>query len=83
MTPFIRKTKNKTKEKKTKTKTEKNVVFLQGPAVKMIMEHKVEVIDCLRADHSFILQHVHARHIVRDRQQQNLMHSSLPEKNCC
>ncbi|XP_035460555.1 uncharacterized protein LOC118283032 isoform X2 [Scophthalmus maximus] len=52
----------------------------QGPAVNMIIEHKVELIDCLRADHSFILQHVHAGCIVTDRQYQNLKHICLPEK---
>uniref|UniRef100_A0A8D3C2Q1 CARD domain-containing protein n=1 Tax=Scophthalmus maximus TaxID=52904 RepID=A0A8D3C2Q1_SCOMX len=46
----------------------------------MIIEHKVELIDCLRADHSFILQHVHAGCIVTDRQYQNLKHICLPEK---
>ncbi|XP_070694614.1 uncharacterized protein [Pempheris klunzingeri] len=52
----------------------------QGPAVKMIIEHKVELIDCLRADHSFILQHVHAKHIVTDREYQSIKHVSQPEK---
>ncbi|XP_037645550.1 uncharacterized protein si:dkey-10c21.1 isoform X1 [Sebastes umbrosus] len=52
----------------------------QGSAVKMIIEHKVELIACLRADLSFILQHVHARHIVTDRQYQNLKHLSQPEE---
>ncbi|XP_070771382.1 uncharacterized protein [Enoplosus armatus] len=52
----------------------------QGPAVTWITSHKVELIDCLRGDHSFILQHVHAKHIVTDRQYQDIKHSSLPEK---
>lgn len=46
----------------------------------MITEHKVELIECLMADHSFILQHVHAKHIVTDRQYQNLKHISQPEE---
>uniref|UniRef100_UPI0037E8FC86 uncharacterized protein n=1 Tax=Semicossyphus pulcher TaxID=241346 RepID=UPI0037E8FC86 len=53
----------------------------QGPAVKLITEHKVELIDCLRADHSFILQHVHAKHILTDRQYQNIKHISQPERS--
>lgn len=52
----------------------------KGAAVKMITEHKVELIECLMADHSFILQHVHAKHIVTDRQYQNLKHISQPEE---
>ncbi|XP_033473436.2 uncharacterized protein LOC117251341 isoform X1 [Epinephelus lanceolatus] len=52
----------------------------QGPAVKTITEHKLELIDCLRADHSFILQHVHAKQIVTDRQYQNLKHILQPEE---
>ncbi|XP_040914003.1 uncharacterized protein LOC121194919 isoform X2 [Toxotes jaculatrix] len=51
----------------------------QGPAVKMIKEHKMELIDCLRADCFFILQHVHATQIITDRQYQNLKHTSPPE----
>ncbi|XP_042349967.1 uncharacterized protein LOC121948634 [Plectropomus leopardus] len=54
--------------------------YSQGPAVETVTEHKVELIDCLRADHSFILQHVHAKHIVTDRQYQNLKHISQPEQ---
>ncbi|KAM6955906.1 uncharacterized protein PEZ65_006396 isoform 1-T2 [Lycodopsis pacificus] len=53
----------------------------QGPAVKMIVEHKVELIACLKADHSFILQHAHAKHIVTQRQYWNLKDISPPEKN--
>lgn len=52
----------------------------QGPTVKMIIAHKVELIDCLRADHSFILQHVHAKDVVTDRQYQDLRNISGPEK---
>ncbi|XP_070832802.1 uncharacterized protein [Chaetodon trifascialis] len=52
----------------------------KGPAVKMITEHKVELIDCLMGDHSFILQHVHAKHIVTDREYQNMKHSKQPEE---
>ncbi|KAK9537923.1 hypothetical protein VZT92_005498 [Zoarces viviparus] len=53
----------------------------QEPAVKMIVEHKVELIDCLKADHAFILQHAHAKHIVTQRQYWNLKDISPPEKN--
>ncbi|KAM6955905.1 uncharacterized protein PEZ65_006385 isoform 2-T2 [Lycodopsis pacificus] len=53
----------------------------QGPAVKMIVEHKVELIACLKADHSFILQHAHAKHIVTQRQYWNLKDISPPERN--
>ncbi|XP_029314216.1 uncharacterized protein LOC115025939 isoform X2 [Cottoperca gobio] len=52
----------------------------QGPAVKMIIEHKVELIDCLMADDVFILQHVHAKRIITDRNYQRLKHISQPEK---
>lgn len=48
--------------------------------MKTITEHKLELIDCLRADHSLILQHVHAKHIVTDRQYQNLKHILQPEE---
>ncbi|XP_071338592.1 uncharacterized protein [Trachinotus anak] len=51
----------------------------QSPAVKMITTQKVELIDCLRADCSFILQHVHARQIVTDRQYQTLKETSSSE----
>uniref|UniRef100_A0A3Q1CBB7 CARD domain-containing protein n=1 Tax=Amphiprion ocellaris TaxID=80972 RepID=A0A3Q1CBB7_AMPOC len=44
-----------------------------------ITEHKVELIDCLRAD-LFILQHVHAKSMVTDRQYQNLKHASPPDE---
>uniref|UniRef100_A0A4W6CY94 CARD domain-containing protein n=1 Tax=Lates calcarifer TaxID=8187 RepID=A0A4W6CY94_LATCA len=41
-----------------------------------LKSHKVELIDCLSADHSFILQHVDAKDIVTRIQYQNLM--SIP-----
>uniref|UniRef100_A0A3B5A371 CARD domain-containing protein n=1 Tax=Stegastes partitus TaxID=144197 RepID=A0A3B5A371_9TELE len=47
--------------------------------MKMITEHKVELIDSLRAD-LFILQHVHAKRIITDRQYQKLKHISQPEE---
>ncbi|KAM6955908.1 uncharacterized protein PEZ65_006396 isoform 2-T3 [Lycodopsis pacificus] len=53
----------------------------QGPAVKMIVEHKVELIACLKADHSFILQHAHTKRIITQRQYWNLKDISPPEKN--
>uniref|UniRef100_A0A665VFH3 CARD domain-containing protein n=1 Tax=Echeneis naucrates TaxID=173247 RepID=A0A665VFH3_ECHNA len=52
----------------------------QGPAVKLILKHKSELIDCLRADPSFILQHTHARNIVTDREYQNLKCINQPEE---
>ncbi|XP_031152379.1 uncharacterized protein si:dkey-10c21.1 isoform X3 [Sander lucioperca] len=52
----------------------------RGPDVKIIKNHKVELEECLRADHSFILQHVHAKHIVTDRQYQRLKNISQPEE---
>ncbi|KAM9347019.1 uncharacterized protein ABDE67_011344 [Symphorus nematophorus] len=51
-----------------------------GPAVKVIRDHKVELIEYLMADHSFILQHVHAKHIVTDRQYQDMMNITQPSK---
>ncbi|XP_041662524.1 uncharacterized protein si:dkey-10c21.1 [Cheilinus undulatus] len=59
---------------------ETKVPSSQGTAVAFILEHKLELIDCLRADHSFILQHVHAKHIITDRQYQNIKHIYQPEK---
>ncbi|GLD61483.1 uncharacterized protein AKAME5_001329000 [Lates japonicus] len=50
----------------------------QDPAVKTLRKHKVELIDCLRADHSFILQHVDAKDIVTGSQYQNLMSIPTP-----
>ncbi|TDH07161.1 hypothetical protein EPR50_G00120840 [Perca flavescens] len=52
----------------------------QGPAVEIIIHHKVELIECLRADPSFILQHVHAKRMVTDGQYQRLKHISQPEE---
>ncbi|KAF1382289.1 hypothetical protein PFLUV_G00142200 [Perca fluviatilis] len=52
----------------------------QGPAVEIIIHHKVELVECLMADRSFILQHVHAKRIVTDRQYQRLKHISQPEE---
>ncbi|KAK5861449.1 hypothetical protein PBY51_022845 [Eleginops maclovinus] len=40
----------------------------QGPAAKMIITNKLGLIDCLSADSSFILQNVHEKQIVTDRQ---------------
>ncbi|XP_026152230.1 uncharacterized protein LOC113124004 isoform X2 [Mastacembelus armatus] len=57
------------------------VQYMEDPVVKMIMKHKVELIDCLRADCNFILQHVHARDIVTDRQYQNLKCVPKPEES--
>lgn len=42
----------------------------------MIIEHKVELIDCLKADHSYILQHAHAKLIITDRQYQDIKENS-------
>ncbi|XP_075961574.1 uncharacterized protein LOC142964886 [Anarhichas minor] len=53
----------------------------QGPAVKMIVEHKVELIACLMADDFFIRQHAHAKRIITQRQYCNLKDISPPEKN--
>lgn len=51
----------------------------QGPAARTITEHKVALIDCLRAD-LLILQHAQARSIISDVQYQNLMHTSPPAR---
>uniref|UniRef100_A0A8D0D254 CARD domain-containing protein n=1 Tax=Sander lucioperca TaxID=283035 RepID=A0A8D0D254_SANLU len=53
---------------------------LSGPAVEIIIKHKLELVECLRADHSFILQHVHTKRIVTDRQYERLKHISQPEE---
>lgn len=45
----------------------------------MIREHKVELIDSLRADGLFVLQHVHARNIVELREYQRLMENPKSE----
>ncbi|XP_067459136.1 uncharacterized protein [Thunnus thynnus] len=52
----------------------------QGPAGKMITRHKVKIIDCLRRDHSYILQLVHQKEIVDERQYDKLKHISQPEQ---
>ncbi|KAG8007858.1 Periplakin, partial [Nibea albiflora] len=49
------------------------------PAAKMITEQKVKLIKWLMADHSFILQYVHAKEIVTDRQYRKLKYTSEPE----
>ncbi|XP_056245594.1 uncharacterized protein si:dkey-10c21.1 [Seriola aureovittata] len=59
---------------------EKTPPSSQAPAAKMIKKHKVELIDCLSADHSFILQHVQARDIVTDREYNHLRHISQPRE---
>lgn len=51
----------------------------EGPAVRKIKEHKVELINCLMGD-VFILQCVHAKGILSPRQYGNLKHSSNPEQ---
>lgn len=48
--------------------------------MRTIRQHKVELIDCLMADHSFILQHVHACDIVTDREYNKLKDSDTREK---
>lgn len=45
----------------------------------MITEHKVMLIDCLRRDHSYILQFVHEKKIVTDRKYDQLKHLGQPE----
>lgn len=47
--------------------------------MRRIRQHKVELIDCLMADH-FILQHVHACDIVTDREYNKLKDSDTREK---
>ena len=46
----------------------------------MITRDKVKIIDCLRRDHSHILQLVHQKEIVDDRQYDKLKHISQPEQ---
>lgn len=46
----------------------------------MIRENKVELIHCLMADPSFILQHVQSKSIITDRQYNYAMHVSQPEQ---
>ncbi|TKS71595.1 hypothetical protein D9C73_004953 [Collichthys lucidus] len=57
---------------------QKTCCLFQGPAAKMITEHKVKLIECLMADRFFILQHVHAKEIVTDREYQDLKHTPQP-----
>lgn len=45
----------------------------------MIIENKVKLIDWLRADSVFILQHGHSKRIVTDREYQELKSLSVPE----
>lgn len=42
----------------------------------MITEHKVELINCLKADHSYILQHAHVKQIITDTQYQDIKEKS-------
>ncbi|KAL0985589.1 hypothetical protein UPYG_G00159070 [Umbra pygmaea] len=51
----------------------------QGPAMNIIIESKVQLIDWLRADHLFILQHVQTRCIITDREYQELKSFTQPE----
>ncbi|XP_041699722.2 uncharacterized protein LOC121536483 isoform X1 [Coregonus clupeaformis] len=60
-----------------KTKFTKPPLPLQGPAMRKITENKVDLIDWLRSDPSFILQHLHCKGIIKDREYQSLM--SVPE----
>lgn len=60
-------------------KQTEDVSSSQGPAMKMIIENKVKLIDWLRADSVFILQHVHSKRIVTDREYQELKSLSVPE----
>ncbi|KAM9484941.1 uncharacterized protein ACWYII_005450 isoform 4-T6 [Salvelinus alpinus] len=60
-------------------KQTEDVSSSQGPAMKMIIENKVNLIDWLRADSVFILQHVHSKRIVTDREYQELKSLSVPE----
>lgn len=50
--------------------------LLQSSAQETIIEHKVELIDCLSTDHSYILQHAHAKHIITHRQYRNIKEKS-------
>ncbi|XP_029967326.1 uncharacterized protein LOC115402859 isoform X2 [Salarias fasciatus] len=51
----------------------------QGPAVRRITEHRVELMDCLRAD-PIILQHVHAKGLISYVQYQDLKHMTKPSQ---
>lgn len=48
--------------------------------MRFIRQHKAELIDYLRADHSFILQHAQTSDIITDRQYDELKHSKTPEQ---
>ncbi|XP_047457180.1 uncharacterized protein si:dkey-10c21.1 [Mugil cephalus] len=50
----------------------------QGPAVKLITETRVKLITCLRAD-LIILQHVYAKHVITQREYENLKSAPRPE----
>ncbi|XP_032424726.1 uncharacterized protein LOC116723733 [Xiphophorus hellerii] len=52
----------------------------QHPAGKMIKEKKVKLIECLMADHCYVLQLVHQKSIVSLREYQNLKSSSSPQE---
>ncbi|CAB1329071.1 unnamed protein product [Coregonus sp. 'balchen'] len=47
--------------------------------MRKIMENKVKLIDWLRSDPSFILQHLHCKGIIKDREYQSLMSVQEPE----
>ncbi|XP_036968992.1 uncharacterized protein LOC119027683 isoform X2 [Acanthopagrus latus] len=57
----------------------KKMETTRSSAKKMITEHKVELINCLMADHSLILQHAHAKQVITDRQYQNIKSLTTPE----
>ncbi|KAM8748440.1 uncharacterized protein AB9X84_013600 [Acanthopagrus schlegelii] len=52
----------------------------KGCAVKMITNHKVDLINRLMADPSFILQHVQAKEIITDREYQRVKSVTQPEE---
>lgn len=58
---------------------DKRLPSSQGPAGKMITNHKVKIIDCLSKDHSYILQLVHEREIITERQYGKLKPIVQPE----
>ncbi|KAM8747849.1 uncharacterized protein AB9X84_015732 isoform 2-T2 [Acanthopagrus schlegelii] len=55
---------------------DKKMETTSSSAKKMITEHKVELINCLMADHSYILQHSHSKQIITDRQYFNIKEKS-------
>ncbi|XP_030266949.1 putative ubiquitin carboxyl-terminal hydrolase 50 [Sparus aurata] len=59
-----------------KVSCDEKIKTTSSSAKKMITEHKVELINCLSADHSYILQHAHAKQIITDRQYQNIKEKS-------